>query len=404
MFKKITKILLILILVLKFMSPAVHIVSANEGSMSMNIVLDDSINQSEDDQEPLDLDVDGSNYNEDEVLNENIDTSVPEYELNDENDEALEVEIDDETYDIEASEPDDEMDDEAEGTETLNEAELNEELDQYNDSAIPQASIDAMYEFLENNSAENPFIAPSPPTFVEAINALDWGENITVMPLMSADHEESGVTHLGGSIFLILNADENDDRFGEADYGFMDIVLFVRFEDDDTTNDTEPAVPQASIDAMYAFLENNSAENPFIIPHGLTFYEAINALDWGENITVSPALSGTISEGSIWGALAIVLNSASYDDGTHIYDDMYWFFEVGIFVQYEDLTKESEPDTDSGEDKPTDGSTNQPTEEPTNRRLNLPQTGREAMNATLIGVGVLAVCGGLIYLRNKNKK
>jgi len=40
---------------------------------------------------------------------------------------------------------------------------------------------------------------------------------------------------------------------------------------------------------------------------------------------------------------------------------------------------------------------------PTTNTPTLPQTGIRAVDASLIGIGVLGVCGGLIYLRNKNK-
>ena len=398
MLKRVTKLLLIFTLGLQILLPAMNVVSANEGNMPINIMVDEL----EDDQEPIDLDVEASNDNEeDEVLNENIESDVetsepePESEYN-------------ETYDVETSESESEYD-ETEDIE-ISESEYDEigdiEIQTEEELAIPQASIDEMRAFLESNSPDNPFIIPAGSSFAEAINARDWGENIIVFAPMSGMDAPEGT--IWGSIFLVLNSDMDLNIFGDADYGFFDIGIFVQFEDDEDQI-SRPLIPQDSIDAMRTFLESNSPDNPFIIPTGLTFNEAINARDWGENVSVFTPMSGMEMEtlpGTIFGAMALGLDLEIDSEGNWLIDDaddLYWFVDVVLyFVNYEDLTNEDLTEDLTEDTEDTNSPANEPSERPGNR-LRLPQTGREAMNATLIGVGVLAVCGGVIYLKRRKK-
>lgn len=136
---------------------------------------------------------------------------------------------------------------------------------------------------------------------------------------------------------------------------------------------------QASIDAMYDFLENNSAENPLIIPSvmGMPPSYALDKLGWGENVDLWTGLSGSESPGYVyWGSIALVLNSQIYEGGRHTCEDIYWFSNVELFIQYEG----------SQTDRPL-----------------LPQTGTAFMNTAVIGGAVLTVSGVSVYLKRKSK-
>jgi len=149
---------------------------------------------------------------------------------------------------------------------------------------------------------------------------------------------------------------------------------------------------QATIDMMYAFIENNTAENPFVIPTGLTFNEAINLLDWGAGVTVGTPMSGLEApEGTIWGGLVLELNRQAIGDGTYDFDDYYWFLDIGLFIEYEALEDETESEPPTEE-------TTAPSERP---GLSLPQMGTTAFNVALIGIGILIVAGILVFIKRK---
>ena len=406
--KRTIKLLLIFTLVLQIIAPAMIVASANEKVVSISVARPDSIDEPEDDLIYTlgELDEAEGGDNEDELLNEDFETPIAEIEIDDEAlDDGLPVaeeELDDEIESNEASEVeydgDDDDDDENEGNETTeDETELDDEIEH----EIPQTSIETMRTFLENNSADNPFIVPTGLTFVEAINALEWGENITVWPILSGHDTPDGT--LWGVIDLLLNSEMDEYILTYEDrYWFSVEGLYVLYEDEATDR---PTIPQESIEAMRSFIENNSADNPFIILDGLTFNEAINARDWGEGITVWTPMSG-LGSGLACGAVALHLNQQTNEDGEETYDDMYGFWDICIYYDFVDLQKEEIPNDDSQnndlQNDDSDNNDSQNDDSQTNRS-NLPQTGVRLLNASLIGVGVLAVCGVVIYLRNKKK-
>jgi len=252
-----------------------------------------------------------------------------------------------------------------------------------NSPTIPQASIDAMYHFIENNSADNPFIVPAGLTFSEAKNALDWGEGITVWAPMSGLGSPPGT--LGGSIILVLNEQVHEDGTYTYDdtYGF-DALLYVQYEEDVYSQ----RIPQTSIDAMYDLLANNSEENPFIIPRGSNLTSAMKELDWGEGITLWLVLESHDRPDLFRGEMALILNERTNHTGDIYYDDIYWFIDVSIFVQYKDAQS-----TQPG------GTPNQPS----TTRPNLPQTGVATTTAALAG-GVALVSAGIIAIVIKKKE
>jgi len=353
MLEKIIKILLAFTLGLLIMSTATNVASADEDS----------------------------NEVEDEVLNEDVE--APEYvdELVDEDDE-----------DIETSTEVDETDDEIEDTETLA-----VETDDETGATIPQASIEAMRDFIENNSAENPLIIPTGLAFNDAINALDWGEGITVWTPMSG----FGTGSACGAMTLQLNRQESEEEESfDDEYGFWEICIFYEPE----APNSSPTIPQSSIEAMRDFIENNSAENPLIIPAGLDFNEAINALDWGEGITVWTPMSG-LGSPQVCGSLALQLNRQESEEGEETYDDEYGFWDICLYYEFEDQPESSSSSPSTEPISSPSSPSSEPTSEPTEpaRRPNLPQTGVTLLNSSLIGVSVLAVCGLVVYLRKKNK-
>ena len=143
-----------------------------------------------------------------------------------------------------------------------------------------------------------------------------------------------------------------------------------------------PRLSQESIDLMYEFIENNSEDKPFIVPEGMTFNDAINALDWGVDVTVQTPMSGLHApDGMIWGGLGLHLNVQVLEDDTYLFDDSYWFTDVGLYVEFTD---------DLLDENPTDsiGSF-------------IPQMGSAEFNTLLIGLVVLIVGGILIYLKRR---
>ena len=257
-------------------------------------------------------------------------------------------------------------------------------------AGIPQASIDKMEDFIENNSADNPLVIPSGLNFSEAINALDWGEGITVWSLMSGHGLDPG--QMWGSIFLHLNQQISEDEITyDAEYGFEDIGIYYELE---YSSENLPTIPQASIELMRSFLENNSSDNPLTIPTSLTFNETLNALNWGEGVSVWAPMTG-LGTGQVCGSIILHLNR-TVEDGEVTSDDEYGFWDVCIYYEFEAAQGNNSQNNDSN----TEPQITEP-QRPANPIL--PQTGVRLVNASLIGVGVLAVCGGLIYLRNKGK-
>jgi len=288
MLKKAIKILLAFALVLQIISASMTVASANEGN-------------------------DPTDYPED----------VPNSELEEGND---------------SDDDEDEEEDEDEASETA-EVELEDEDEDEDITTIPQASVDAMRDFIENNSAENPLIIPEGLTlsdFNEVMNALDWGEGITISSPMSGLGLDAG--QVRGSIFLFYNQEISEDGVVTYDdrYVFLNIELFYELEDSDDSDDSDdqPTIPQASIDLMRAFVEDNSADNPFVIPAGLTFNEAMNELDWGEGIGVWTPMSG-IGTGQTCGSIVFHLNMQT-EDGKVTYDDEYGFWDICIYYEFED--------------------------------------------------------------------
>ena len=253
------------------------------------------------------------------------------------------------------------------------------------DPTLSQTTIDAMYAFIAKNSSENPFVIPAGLTFNEALNALNWGEGVTVLAIMSG--LEAPQNTVWGSIFLRLNEQTNEDGTHSYDdeYGFLEIGLFYHFEETPTEEvPNNPTLSQTAIDAMYAFIANNSAENPFVIPAGLTFFEAINAFNWGEGITVMPILSGLeMPQGTAGGAIILYLNAQISEAGVHAYEDDYFFADVVLHYYFEEA-------------QATEPSTVAPTTPPT-----LPQTSTAVVNVALAGGALLA--GGVSIATKKRK-
>lgn len=372
MFKKVTKLLLALTLVLQIFLSHIVIVNANGGSVLTNVVLNDPTSESdEDDQESHELDEDNNDDSEDE----DVESTEAEQDVETENVDEDEVELDDDEVDLDSSEEEEDED----------------ETDDEDSPAFPQASIDAMRTFLAENSEENPFIIPEGSDFIEAINALDWGEGVTVSPVLT------GYDALHGALALILNSElDEDEHTFDDEYWFFEVGVFVQYEGDEEEDEESLTIPQAAIDAMREFIEENSADNPLIIPVGLNFTEAINALDWGEGITVSPIMSSHgLESGSVRGSLFLHLNQQLTDDEV-TYDDEYAFLDIVIYYENKE---EAEAEKPASEPPPPAGQT---PEQPPARVL--PQTGTDMLNMSLIGGGILAVGGLLIYLKKRNKK
>ena len=236
---------------------------------------------------------------------------------------------------VRADEGNDEAEAEAEEMTNRSEDELEIEGEEaeIENTYLEQTSIDAMYDFIENNSEAHPFIVASGLTLNEAINALDWGENVSVHATMSRLQGPEGMVL--GSIILYLNLRPGDDWLNHIDmHSFVDVGLFVQFEE----GLDRPTLPQTSIDAMYDFIENNSEAHPFIIPSDLTLIEAINALDWGENVTVYIDYINLLGHhggvSPVPELVLVVLYLNARPDG---YDDRYSFGEVEIFVKNENV-------------------------------------------------------------------
>ena len=354
MLKKVAMLLLAFTLVLNLTSNVV-IASANEGSMF--VVLNDP-----NDDELEEVNEDNDNDNEDD------NAQIFAFEQDDaetEDDEDLDLESSDEEEDVEADEA---------------------------SAELPEASVDAMRTFLEENSEDNPFIIPAGLDFLEAINALDWGEGVKVSPALT------GYDSLYGAIALMLISETEEENTYDDEYWFFEVGVFVQYEDEDDDEES-PSIPQASIEAMQEFIENNSADNPFNIPAGLNFTEAINALDWGEGITVSPIMSSHgLESGLVRGSLFLHLNQQLVDDEV-TYDAEYGFLDIVIYYEMEESQDDEDEEKEPTDPPPPAGQT---PEQPPARVL--PQTGTEILNMSLIGGGILAVGGLLIYLRNRNKK
>jgi len=170
------------------------------------------------------------------------------------------------------------------------------------------------------------------------------------------------------------------------------------------TSETGATIRQSSIDAMRTFLDNNTPDNPLLIPTGLNFTAVMNEFDWGEGVSVWAPMSG-LGTGQVCGTIVLHLNqSVEEEDATN---DEYGFLDVCIYYEFEvaknNGSEYDESENDESEDSEDNETENDEYSRPANRSA-LPQTGVRLVNASLIGIGVLAVCGGLIYLRNRNKK
>ena len=299
------------------------------------------------------------------------------------NPDESEVEIDAEIVEVDGELNEPEM-----YVEGIIDEEIDEELEEESDTGqnLEQASIDAMYAFIASNSAENPFVIPRGLTFNEALNALDWGEGVTVL---TPGNMEEDVAF--GAIALILN--EQSDGIPDDEYWFFDTAIVVQHEETATAS---PTLTQASIDAMYDFLANNSAENPLIIPRGSTvdsylgsyLVDALNAFNWGEGVTafaygITVGMAGGIVENPpvdpylFSGWIGLLLN---LEEGPHLwpqnYDDAYWFKYVEVYYQYEG------------------SKTNRPT---------LPQTGADISLNMMFAGSVLAALGGVVAYQKIKK-
>ena len=377
MLKKVTKLLLAFTLVLQILSSYMVVASANERNVLINVLNDPTNPSDEDDQDSLELEEDNGS----------------------ENVESTEAEQDGETADDEYVEDDEDIegDEDVEGDEV--ELETSEEVNEEAIRRIPQASIDAMRTLIEENSEDNPFIIPSGLSFIEAINALDWGEDVSVSPVLT------GYDILHGAIALILSSeiDEDSEHTYDDEHWFFEVAVFVQYDGDeeDDEDGSISTIPQTSIDMMREFIENNSADNPFIIPAGLNFTEAINALDLDEGVTVLPIMSSHgLESGSVRGSLFLRLNHQVIDD-EDIYDDEYGFLDIVIYYENVEEAEEVEEEEPSSEPPPPPPAQPAPEQPPV--RV-LPQTGTDMLNMSLIGGGILAVGGLLIYLKNRNKK
>jgi len=472
MLGEITKLLLASALVLQITSPATDVVSDDEGGESINLSADDPANQSEDELETLvesDIDEMTDGEIEDEVLNkdangyEELDDEAPdtdkhEVELDDEvsDTDIREVELGGETEVIETPEAEvGTLNEDRPTTTTIpqtsieamqvliasnsannpftvptglafNEAikaldwgegitvrivmsgfgatcglvvfRLNEQINEFgiatyddeyvfeslciyytleNPEPIPQPAIEAMQAFIENNSLDDPLIIPTGLNINEAITALSWGENITAVSNMSGYNQLEGSGC--GSISLLLNKRVSEDYQVTYDgiYTFADICLF--YEVENSITKPPNSIPQCSIEAMRAFIEDNSADNPLIVPPSFTFTEALNELEWGEGITVRASLSG-LGTGRACGSIALLLNEYIAETGLNrTFDDAYSFGDICIYYEFE-----SQRNNES-------------------TILSLPQTGSRALNASLTGGGILAATGLIVYFKNKNK-
>lgn len=147
---------------------------------------------------------------------------------------------------------------------------------------------------------------------------------------------------------------------------------------------TDVTLPQATIGKMYSFIENNSATNPFIIPAGLTFDQAINAIDWGEGVTVLAAMSGLgEAPGTVAGAIILYLNALTVDDEI-VFDDDYFFADVILHYQFEETQNTQTPATTATAPQ------------------NLPQTGMTTNLLTILS-GTALLAGGLSIAIKKKK-
>jgi len=188
MFKKVTTLLLVFILLVQLISPVMN-VSADEGREDVDIVIDYDMEQIEIDE-----------ISEELLEVDEIEEELSEVEIA-ENDEEETSEIDEIAEEL--SELDEEVEEET-IIEVLNTGQV-----------LEQATIDAMYEFLANNSEQNPFIVPRGSSFDEVMNAMAWGEGVTVYLIGHRVGSGGGVVLFppvdpylfSGHIALYLNAE-----------------------------------------------------------------------------------------------------------------------------------------------------------------------------------------------------
>ena len=214
MFKKVTTLLLVFILLVQLISPVLN-VNADEGREDVDIIIDYDMEQIEIDEIS------------EEILEVDEVEELSEVEI-DENDEEETSEIDEIVEEL--SELDEEVEEET-IIEVLNTGQV-----------LEQATIDAMYEFLANNSMENPLIVPRGSNFLTAINALGWGEGVTVRligylltgcetqgPITFSPNDPlcfSDIDLFSGALWMYLNLIDDGYSFDDV-YFFGGVVYFL---------------------------------------------------------------------------------------------------------------------------------------------------------------------------------
>jgi len=166
------------------------------------------------------------------------------------------------------------------------------------------------------------------------------------------------VIFLLSMVLSLTSAEINFNHFNPYAHAFSEVC--------------DNALPQSSIAKMYAFIEHNQAGNPFNTRPGVTFFEAINTLDWGEGVTIWPVMEGhQAPEGMVWGSIFMRLNVIEDDFGISSYDDDYMFFDLGLFI-------------------------NQNSFDDNNTYIYLPQTGLFTINAPLYGI--IMITSGILFI------
>lgn len=185
---------------------------------------------------------------------------------------------------------------------------------------------------------------------------------------------------------------EDSDLEDEQDYDFKEGEV----DDDGLVSGCvieQPRIQQTLIDNMYELIENNTVENPLVIPYGSTVNDVLNAIGWGDEITVLTSLSELNESEGVYGS--IILQHKDYTPG--IVCHSYLFIVNAFYVQFEaeDVIVEPKP-TLPQTTVPTTPSTTAPSTQ------NLPQTGSADLNTMFLGLGSLAA-GGLVTYRKMRK-
>jgi len=94
---------------------------------------------------------------------------------------------------------------------------------------------------------------------------------------------------------------------------------------------------EQKIENFRLFIEGNNFENPFIVPYGLTFNEALNDVYGNADVALlAPMSYHQAPENTIWGSVIFVLNFEPIGDGTYKYETYYVFFDFGLFVKFDE--------------------------------------------------------------------